>query len=334
MTMIVSYDTIIYMKPPFKITSTITNLIAEISKLLGSLEATTLNIPGPKLRKKNKIKTIKSTLAIEGHTFTEDQITAVLENKKVLGSSKEVLEVKNAIELYEMIDQFESHKTSDFLKAHKVLMKGLVDNAGKYRAKNVGVFSGTKVKHIAPKPIFVSELITNTFSWMKKEKELHPLILSSIIHYEIEFIHPFEDGNGRMGRFWQALILKEYDKFFKYVPVESLIEKNQIKYYKALEMSDKAGDSTAFVEFMLIVIKESLIEMSSELMGITNTYEDRLSKGRDYFKDKQFSRKDYMGLFKNISSATASRDLKDGVAQKILTKNGQKNPGSYPARAT
>lgn len=317
------------MKPPYKITSRINNLVAEISKLLGQLEATTLNIPSPKLRRKNRIRTIKSTLAIEGHAFTEEQITAVIDKKRVLGSSKEILEVKNAIELYEMIDVLRSYRTKDFLKAHKILMKGLIDSAGKYRSKNVGVLKGTKVKHVAPKPLLVPELISNTFTWMKKEKELHPLILSSIIHYEIEFIHPFEDGNGRMGRFWQDLILKEYDNFFRYVPIESLIEKNQMKYYKFLEQADKNGDSTIFVEFMLEVIKEALIEMSSEFTGITNTYEDRLNKARNFFQNNLFSRKDYMELFKNISSATASRDLKNGIEEKNLEKVGERNQTKY-----
>lgn len=317
------------MSPPFKITSVMTNLVAEISKLLGQLEATTLNIPSPKLRKKNKIKTIKSTLAIEGNTFTEDQITAILEKKRVLGSAKEILEVKNAIELYEIIDTFKSRKEVDFLKAHKTLMQGLVISAGKYRSKNVGILAGAKIKHIAPKPRLVPKLMKNIFTWMKKEKELHPLILSSIIHYEIEFIHPFEDGNGRIGRFWQSLILKEFDNFLQYVPIESLIEKNQKRYYKVLEVSDQAGDSTVFIEFMLEIIKESLLEMSSELIGVINTSESRLGRAKDYFKTSNFSRRDYMEFFKNISSATASRDLKNGIERKILKKRGLKNQTEY-----
>jgi len=317
------------MRPPFTITLKINNLVAQISKLLGLLEATTLNVPNPKLRRKNRIKTIKSTLAIEGHTFTEDQITAVLENKRVLGTDKEILEVQNVIELYDKMDDFKSSKAKDFLKAHQILMKGLVSSAGKYRSKNVGVLAGTKVAHLAPKPTMVVELMGNVFKWIKKEKEVHFLILSSIVHYEIEFIHPFEDGNGRMGRFWQDLILKEHDAFFRYVPIESLIEKNQKKYYKALEKSDKNGDSTAFIEFMLEIIKSSLEEMSIDLIGITNTFEDRLERAKSHFAGQLFSRKDYMELFKNISNATASRDLKEGQNQGLLNKTGDKNQTKY-----
>lgn len=317
------------MKPPFTITPKMNNLVAEIAKLLGLLEAITLNVPNPKLRRKNKIRTIKSTLAIEGHTFTEDQISAVLENKRVLGTKKELVEVENAIELYESIEKFKSHSSKDFLLAHKILMKGLVPSAGKYRSKNVGVLAGTKVKHLAPKPSLVPELMGKIFDWIKKEKEVHPLILSSIIHYEIEFIHPFEDGNGRMGRFWQGVILKEYDEFFRYVPIESLIEKNQKDYYLSLEKSDKAGDSTQFIEFILTIIKASLNEMSTELIGVTNTFEHRIDKAKNHFSNQLFSRKEYMELFKNISTATASRDLKDGLEMRLLTKSGLRNQTKY-----
>ncbi|EPZ50166.1 Fic/DOC family protein [Bacteriovorax sp. BAL6_X] len=317
------------MRPPFQITSKIMSLVADISRLVGGLEATTLTIPNPKLRKKNKIRTVKSTLAIEGNTFTEEQISAILEGKRVLGSEKELQEVHNAIELYESIDDFNSNKAEDFLKAHKTLMKGLVATAGKWRTRNVGVLAGTKVKHLAPKPMLVPELMEKLFKWLSSEKELHPLILSSIVHYEIEFIHPFEDGNGRMGRFWQALILTENDNFFRYVPVESLIEKNQQAYYQALEDSDKAGDSTIFIEFILGIIKLTLEEMSKEIVGVTNTYADRIQRAKDIFGDKFFSRKEYMEEFKTISSATASRDLKDAVDEDVVEKVGERNQTKY-----
>lgn len=317
------------MRPPFTLTPKMNNLVAEIAKLLGQLEATTLSVPSPKLRRKNRIRTIKSTLAIEGHTFTEDQISAVLESKRVLGTQKELIEVQNAILLYDSMDEFKSHRAKDFLQAHKRLMKGLVATAGRYRSKNVGVLAGTKVKHLAPKPRLVPELMEKLFDWIKKEKEVHALILSCIVHYEIEFIHPFEDGNGRMGRFWQGLILKEYDEFFKYVPIEGLIEKNQREYYNSLERSDQAGNSTEFIEFTLSIIKASLKEMSSELRGVTNTFEDRMEKAKLHFDDHFFSRKDYMELFKNISSATASRDLKDGLGIGDIVKSGERNQSKY-----
>ena len=305
------------------------HLVANISKTLGQLEVITHQLPPLKLRKKNRIRTIKSTLAIEGNSFTEKQVTAILKKNKVIGTKKEILEVHNAIELYDSIDQFRSNRVKDFLHAHQILMKGLIISAGKYRSKNVGILKGTKVKHLAPKPVLVPELITKTFKWIKKEKNTHPLIFSSVIHYEIEFIHPFEDGNGRMGRFWQGLILKEYDEFFKYVPIESLIEKNQKQYYASLEKSDKVGESTLFVEFMLDIINEALKEMSSDLIGATDSYQSRIQYAKQYFIKKFFTRKDYIKLFKNISSATASRDLKYGVLKNKLRKYGERNQSRY-----
>lgn len=317
------------MTPPYKITPNVLNLISEISRILGKLDSLTISIPEPKLRKKNRIRTIRATLAIEGNTFSEEQITAILENKKVLGNKKDITEVKNAIGLYDEIDSFRPESISSFLNAHSRLMKGLIQGPGKFRSKNVGVLKGQIVKHVAPKPVIVPELVGKLFDWVKKEKELHLLIKSCIVHYEIEFIHPFEDGNGRMGRFWQSVMLTKLNPVFKYVPVESLIEKNQQKYYDSLEKSDKVGDSTPFIEFMLSVILDSISEFDSETKGVIVTFENRLEKAREHFGQNPFSRKEYMELFKSISSATASRDLKIGVVSKILKVVGEKNQTRY-----
>lgn len=334
------------MGPPFTVTHHINNYVAEICMLIGQFEAITLSIPSPQLRKKNRIKTVKSTLAIEGNSISLEQITAILDNKKVLGIKKEILEVKNAIALYEQIDNFSPIVIKDFLSAHKILMYDLVADFGKFRSKNVGILAGSKVKHVAPKPILVAELMSNLFTWLKQQYgpvakkksklpnskqswKIHPLILSAVIHYEIEFIHPFTDGNGRMGRFWQALILKEFSPIFKYIPVENLIEHYQSNYYEVLAKCDVAGDCTQFVEFMLSLIKQSLEEMSSELLNINHTYAIRMEKAQQHFLNNFFSRIDYMELFKNISAATASRDLQQGVSDKILQKKGIKNQTRY-----
>ena len=316
-------------KPPYQVTNEAIFLIAEISEILGELGATTLKKPSVELRKKNRIRTIKSTLAIEGHSFDEAQVTAVLEKKRVIGTRKEILEVQNAICLYEAMDRFKSYRVKDFLRAHKILMKGLLSDAGHFRTKNVGIFDKQEVKHIAPKPSFVPQLMDGLFKWMKGAKKIHPLVLGSVVHYEIEFIHPFEDGNGRVGRFWQGLVLREFNTFFKYVPIESLIEKNQKKYYAALEAADKEGNSTVFVEFMLHIIKAALQEMSADIIGIIHTTADRLREACLYFKAQAFARKDYMQLFKSISSATASRDLKEGVKSGWLENIGAGNQSKY-----
>ena len=317
------------MKPPFKITPKILNLVSSISLVLGRIESLTVSMPGPKLRKENRIKTIKSTLAIEGNTFNEEAISAILENKRVVGTQREILEVKNAIALYEEIDRFKPEAIKSFLLAHSILMNDLVPSSGKFRTKNVGVLKGKIVKHVAPKPLLVPELMAKVFDWIKKDKEIHFLIKSCVVHYEIEFIHPFEDGNGRIGRFWQTLILARNAPIFKYLPIESLIEKNQIAYYNALEESDKLGDSTPFIEFMLQIILDTISVYDSETKGVVVTSKDRLTRAREYFKKKSFSRKEYMELFKSISSATASRDLKEGVSEKLLSMNGEKSLARY-----
>lgn len=317
------------MNPPYTLTVKILKLVANISSVLGKINSLAITAPEPKLRKKNHIRTIKSTLAIEGNTFTEEQITAILENKKVIGSKREIFEVKNAIALYQEIDHFSPTSVQSFLKAHDTLMKNLVESSGKFRSKNVGILKGNIVKHVAPKPTMVNKLVNNLLTWIKKEVDLHPLVVSSIVHYEIEFIHPFEDGNGRMGRFWQTLLLSKFDPLFKFIPIESVIEKNQKKYYKALEESDKQGESTAFIEFMLQTILTALKEFDSETKSVVITSEDRLQKAKDHFKNTEFSRKDYMELFKTISSATASRDLKLGINNNILKINGKFNQAKY-----
>lgn len=317
------------MQPPFTINTNILNLVSEISKLLGKLNYVSMAAPEPKLRRKNRISTIKATLAIEGNTFSVDQVTAILDNKKVIGSKREIIEVQNAIELYENMENFKIDSSKSFLKAHGLLMRNLIENAGKYRTKNVGVLKGTIVKHVAPKPIMVPELMAKLFQWIKEEKNLHYLIKSSIAHYEIEFVHPFEDGNGRMGRFWQSLILSKNDSIFKYVPIESLIEKNQMSYYENLEKCDKQGDSTPFIEFMLNIIFESLKEFDSETIAIISTPQERFIKARECFGRKLFSRKEYMEIFKTISTATASRDLREALDLKLIEKSGVKNQSRY-----
>ena len=239
--------------PPFEITSTIINLISEISEKIGAL-----NIKKDlKLRKISKIKTLIGTLKIEGIEVNEEKVTALLEGKRVLATQKEISEIKGAIFLYENIDKFDYKNEVDLLKAHKILMQYIIKEAGQYRTKNVGVGNDKEIIHIAPPASNVSNLMQDLFEWLNKT-DLHPLIVSSVFHYEFEFIHPFVDGNGRIGRFWQTLILYNWKNVFEYLPVESLIYENQDEYYKAIENSTKMGISTPFIEFILKIILETL----------------------------------------------------------------------------
>jgi Fic family protein len=242
--------------PPFTINSQIVNLIAKISEQVGGLNASLLN-SSPYLRKKNRIKTIAATLAIEGNNLTEEQITAIIAGQKVLGSERELAEVAGAIAAYDVLPNLQPHKISDLLKAHNLMMTGILLDAGKFRNKAVGIHKGGKVHHIAPPAHRVAGLMADLVEWLKKSSD-HPLITSSVFHYEFEFIHPFSDGNGRLGRLWQTLILSKWHRLFLVLPLESIIKDNQKKYYQALEKSDKNGNSTAFIEFMLLAISETL----------------------------------------------------------------------------
>lgn len=322
--MIVSNDSIT-MKPPYDITPKILKLITSISEKLGEINANFLDKPSPTLRKQNKIKTIHSSLKIEGNTLTEEQITALLENKKVLGPQKDIHEVLNAIVIYENIGNYNPKSEKSFLKAHKDLMNELIEKPGEYRKQRVGIVKGSKVEHLAPPHENVPFLMKNLFSYLKTDEI--ELIKSCVFHYEMEFIHPFLDGNGRMGRLWQTLILIEKYPIFEYIPFETLISEDQEEYYKVFSLCDKQGKSTLFIEYMLSIIEKSL----SSLLGFNNrnfNSEQRL----EYFvslNKPEFSRKDFMDTFKDISSSTASRDLKKGIELGLFLKVGEKNKTKY-----
>ena len=315
------------MKPPYTITENILQLIVSISEKLGEVKATHLYKPSTELRKENRIKTIQSSLEIEGNTLTEKQITALLNNKRILAPKKDILEVQNAIKVYEQLHTFNPKKLKDLEKAHGLLMQGLIQGAGKLRLKNVGIVKGKKVEHIAPSGSMVKGLMNDLFNYLKTDKDII-LIKSCVFHYELEFIHPFIDGNGRMGRLWQTLILMQQYPVFEYLPVELLIKENQQAYYNALGKSDKLGHSTPFIEFMLGIILQSLEQLLNS-QNRTLTVKDRIELFKDKVEGAEFSRKDYLLNFKEIKQATASRDLKWGVDKNILLKFGNNRLTKY-----
>lgn len=315
------------MKPPYQITDKILKLVVVVSEKLGEINATHLYKPPTELRKKNRIKTIQSSLEIEGNTLTEKQITALLENKRVLAPKKDIIEVQNAIKVYEKLKEFNPCQLKDLGKAHKILMNGLIDHAGKLRTSNVGIVKGSKVEHIAPSGGMVKGLMNELFNYLKTDEDI-VLVKSCVFHYEFEFIHPFLDGNGRMGRLWQTLILMQKYPVFEYLPIESLIKANQDTYYKILSQSDKTGTSTPFIEFMLEIILQSLENLLTA-QNRTLTTPDRIELYKNIIENREFSRKDYLINFKEISEATASRDLKWGVEQNVLMKSGDKRLTKY-----
>ena len=251
---------IIMYTPPFEITSKIIELISNISEKIGEISSIQNNSHYIQLRKENRIQTIHSSLAIENNSLSLEQITAIIDGKRVLGNPNEIQEVKNSIQAYDLLLTLNPYNEKDLLKAHKLMMQDLVENSGKYRTDGVGIFDGEKVVHVAPPAKRIPELMADLFEWLKTS-DVHPLIKSCVFHYEFEFIHPFQDGNGRIGRLWQTVILKEWKEVFAWIPVETLIKENQKEYYNALGVSDKSANSTKFIEFMLSIILTTINEI-------------------------------------------------------------------------
>jgi len=314
------------MIPPFDITSTILKLISSISEKIGEVNSLFLDKQSPQLRKQNKIKTIHSSLKIEGNTLSEEQITALIENKRIIGPQKDITEVINAIAVHENLNSYKPSSEKSFLSAHSTLMNGLIDQPGSYRTRGVGVVKGSQVAHLAPPAANVAGLMKDLFQYLKNDDGL-PLIKSCVFHNEMEFIHPFLDGDGRMGRLWQTVILKERYPVFEFLPFETLISQTQDDYYQALSESDKSGKSTIFIEYMLRIIDDSLANLLN-VTGQTLTSEQRIAHFISLGKN-EFTRKECMDVFKTISSATASRDLKKAVESSLILAEGKGNQVRY-----
>ena len=277
--------------PPFTITPRILALVAEIAAATERVSAQAKRMT-PKLRRGNRIRTIQASLAIEQNTLTLEQVTALLEGKRVLGAPREIQEVRNAFAAYEALDKWNPSKESDLLAAHGILMHGLVARAGKYRTGGVGITQGQKVVHMAPPASRVSGLMRNLQAWLA-ETDVHPLVASCVFHYEFEFIHPFLDGNGRMGRLWQTLILSRWTPLFAWLPVESVVRERQADYYAVLGRCDKAGDSTEFIEFLLEAILSALRELPKNDQ-VTDQVSDQVKSLLHALGDKVLSALDLM----------------------------------------
>ncbi len=250
--------------PPYTITPAIIDLVAQTGEAAGRLSVLTDQEKKLRLHRINRIQTIQGSLAIEGNTLSEKQITAILDGKKVIAPEREIREVANANKAYDQFKKWYPDSESDLLDAHRILMDGLADDAGIYRHGGVGVMAGNQLLHMAPPADRVPRLMHNLFIWLA-DTALHPLISSSVFHYEFEFIHPFSDGNGRLGRLWQTVMLYRWNPLFEYIPVESLIHKHQQAYYNALQESTDLCDSAPFIEFMLTMILESTAAVAPQV---------------------------------------------------------------------
>ncbi len=261
-------------QPPCVVTPTIERLLGTTCEMVGRLSVPVAG-ETPMLRRINRIRTIQGSLAIEGNTLSEEQITAIMDGKRVVAPPREIQEARNAIEAYDRLEQWDPYRETDLLAAHETMMRGLVDVPGCYRSGGVGVMGRDRIIHVAPPAGRVTALMGDLFAWIKTS-ERHPLVASSIFHYELEFIHPFADGNGRMGRLWQTLLLSQWHPVFATAPVESMVRAHQHEYYTALNRSTKKGDSAPFVEFMLDVIRETLEHMESD--QVTDRVSDQVKR--------------------------------------------------------
>ena len=246
-------------KPPYTITEKAADYLAKIVEAVTRLEFGTGFMRDVRLHRENRVRTIHSSLAIEGNSLSLDEVTAVIQGKIVAGKQEEIKEVKNAYEAYDKIMTFDPYSVEDFLRAHNMMTQDLLDESGKFRRGDVGVFDGDRAVHVGARPQFVPRLVAELFAWAR-ESDLHPVLKSAILHYEIETIHPFADGNGRIGRMWQTLLLAKWNEIFAWVPMEAIVWENKEQYYAAIEAARKVNDSGVFIEFTLSALYEVIAE--------------------------------------------------------------------------
>ena len=311
------------------LTPAIVSRLAEIERMLGRVEGLPSAVPQVLLRRRNRIRTVHATLAIEGAGLDEPQVTALVEGKRVIGGRQEIREVRNAIAAYEQAPRLDPRSVKDLLAAHAILMEGLVPDAGRLRKGGVGVVQGSRIAHVAPPPSQVHRLVEQLLGWVGADRETHAMLKAAITHYELEFIHPFSDGNGRLGRLWEHRLLLDVHPVFEHVPVESVVRARQEAYYAALGAADKAAEATPFLEFSLEAMRDAMSELLSELRPEPATAETRLERARGHFGKREFSRAEYVALFPAISAPTASRDLRAGVESGALRRSGDKATSTY-----
>ena len=319
-------------EPPFKITSQIIDLISQISEAVGEINSLENSPRHLELRKENRIKTIHSSLAIENNSLSLEQITAIIEGKRVLGSPNEIQEVKNALQAYELLLTLNPYEEKDLLKAHKLMMADLVKRNGKYRKDGVGIVDGNQVVHLAPPADRVPFLMSDLFEWLKNS-DVHPLIKSCVFHYEFEFIHPFQDGNGRMGRLWQTVILKEWKSVFAWLPIETLIKENQVEYYNALNSSDSDANSTNFTVFMLQTILRTIKEIIETEKKITLKITVKITANQkkilEAIKQNPFVTQEELSSIVGIAKLNINKNMKKLQEQGIIERVGADKNGKW-----
>lgn len=320
-------------KPPFEITNTMIHEIAEIAELVGKLTSSNQLSANPTLRRTNRIRTIHGSLAIEQNTLSLEQVTAVLNGKQVLAPPKDIAEVKNAYEIYERLEELDPYSVDDLLTAHGIMTRGLVDESGVFRSKPVGVVDQEgHVLHFGTLPQYVPNLVMELLDWVKNS-DVHMLIRSCVFHYEFELIHPFANGNGRVGRLWHTLLLSKWNPAFAWLPVESIIHDRQQEYYEAINASNNAGESTVFIEFMLSAIKASLmdaINTSDEMSdGAMDKATVRWRQIEKFLETHEFIMNADVRALCGVSAATANRVLAGLTAERKLVKYSRNGHWAY-----
>lgn len=320
-------------KPPFEITNTMIHEIAEIAELVGKLTSSNQLSANPTLRRTNRIRTIHGSLAIEQNTLSLEQVTAVLNGKQVLTPPKDIAEVKNAYEIYERLEELDPYSVDDLLTAHGIMTRGLVDESGVFRSKPVGVVDQEGyVLHFGTLPQYVPNLVMELLDWVKNS-DVHMLIRSCVFHYEFELIHPFANGNGRVGRLWHTLLLSKWNPAFAWLPVESIIHDRQQEYYEAINASNNAGESTVFIEFMLSAIKASLmdaINTSDEMSdGAMDKATVRWRQIEKFLETHEFIMNADVRALCGVSAATANRVLAGLTAERKLVKYSRNGHWAY-----
>ena len=323
-------------KPPFEITNAMIDHVAEIAELVGRLTSTNQLSANPTLRRTNRIRTIHGSLAIEQNTLTLEQVTAVLNGKQVLAPPKDIAEVKNAYEIYERLEELDPYSVDDLLTAHSIMTRGLVDESGVFRSKPVGVVDQEgHVLHFGTLPQYVPDLVMELLDWVKSS-DVHMQIRSCVFHYEFELIHPFADGNGRVGRLWHTLLLSKWNPAFAWLPVESIIHDRQQEYYAAINTSNDDGESTVFIEFMLSAIKASLIDAVSTSDEMSDGPMDkatlRWKQIEKFLQTHEFIMNADVRALCEVSAATANRILAELATEGILVKFRKKSHWAYKSR--
>lgn len=324
-------------KPPFEITNQIIDYVAEIAELVGRLTVFSPLSASPTLRRANRIRTIHGSLAIEQNTLSLEQVTAVLNGKQVLAPPKDIAEVKNAYEIYERLEELDPYSVDDLLTAHGIMTRGLVEESGVFRTRPVGVVdSQGRVLHFGTLPQYVPDLVMELLDWVKTS-EVHMLIRSCVLHYEFELIHPFADGNGRVGRLWHTLLLSKWNPAFAWLPVESIIHDRQQEYYAAINTSNDAGESTVFIEFMLSAIKASLMDAINTSDEMSDVPMDKVTvrwkQIEKFLETHDFIMNADVCALCDVSSATANRILVGFTSEEKLVKYREGGHWAYKLNA-